>query len=574
MRTLALASLICAAPLLAAAPALAGAPAERAALKQAARNQPHASASGIVPLPLPEAPRAAAAATARERSALARSHGPGRLLVGVRAHGDLPEVRRSIEALGAEAEEVPAIGVLAVSAASVSALASALGDDPRLAYVERDHALRAAGSFDGVDPASGIPFTWAFDAVRAGDALAAAGGGSRRQVAVIDTGVDAGHPDLTGRIGRSLDTASGGSSVTDLSGHGTFIAGLISSIDGNGIGGRGVAGNTQIFPVRASVDGVFTVADVLQGLEFAIRAKADIVNLSLAGGAISRSHARALDDAFLNDVLPVAASGNRGLDGNPVEFPAAAVGGYRGGHGIGLSVAASLPDGGHARFSNHNDYVSLAAPGGDQDGCGEGVFSTIPRNSFATLWDDPASCSRVFAEGGGRWAYGEGTSFAAPVAAGVAALVWQVERKLASEQVADVMIRSARQTLRGGSWNEFTGSGVIDGGAATALARVYDVRAPATRGRARRVGRARVRATVARTRDRTNAGRELAGKVSYALLVSADGGRNYRFAVRPRRRPIRATATLRAGRKHIFLASVCDGNGNCTSKKLGSFRRR
>jgi subtilisin family serine protease len=476
--------------------------------------------------------------------------------------------------LGAEVEEVPAIGVLAASAPSVSALASGLAGDPRVAYVERDRTLRAAGAFDGVDPASGIPFTWAFDAVRAGEALAAAGGGSRRQVAVIDTGVDAGHPDLAGRIGRSLDTASGGASVTDLSGHGTFIAGLISSVDGNGVGGRGVAGNTQIFPVRASVDGVFTVADVLRGLEFAVRAKADIVNLSLAGGALSRSHARALDDAFLNDVLPVAASGNRALEGNPVEFPAAAVGGYRGGDGIGLSVAATLPDGRPARFSNHNDYVSLAAPGGDQDGCAEGVFSTIPRNSFATLWDDPTSCSRVFAEGGGRFAYGEGTSFSAPVAAGMAALVWQVERKLASEQVADVMVRSARQTLRGGRWNEFTGAGVIDGKAATDLARVYDVRAPLPRGRARRLGRAKVRATVARTRDRTNAGRELAGKLSYALLVSADGGRNYTFAVRPRRRPIRATATLRGRRKTLFLASVCDGNGNCASKKLGSFRRR
>ena len=525
-------------------------------------------------LPLPERPRAVASGAARERAALARQSGRGRLLVGVRAHGDLAGVTEMVKRLGASSDAIAPLGVLAVEAPSVAALVAALRADPRVAYVERDHELSVASAFDLPDPVTGIPFTWAFDAVRAADALAAAGGGSRRQVAIIDTGIDAGHPDLAGRVGRSLDTASGGSEVNDLAGHGTFVAGLIAAVGGNGVGGRGVAGNTTVQPVRASINGDFTVGDLLQGLDFAMRSGADVVNLSLAGAGFSQSQARALDTAFLNDILPVAASGNRALDGNPLEFPAAAVGGYRGRPGIGLSVAATLPDGRPASFSNHNDFVSVAAPGADQSGCEEGVFSTIPRNSFATIWDDPGSCSRTFADAGGRYAYAEGTSFSAPIAAGISALVWQVERRLASEQVADVMTASARQTVPGRRWNEFTGSGVVDGGAAAALARVYDVRAPRPRARARRRGRARVAARVFRVRDRTDRGRRLAGNVSYALLVSTDGGRDFSFAVRPRSRPFRSTVRLRGRRSHLLLASVCDGNGNCASKRLGRFRRR
>ena len=574
MRRPALALLLCAAPLITAAPVQAAVPRERAALRQALRSQARASTDRSLALPLPAAPRPRAAADDRERALLARERGPGRVLVGLRAHADRQPVTRSVERLGAGVEPIESIGVLAVRAPSLAALAARLRHNPGVAYVEPDRTLRAADAFDSLDPVSGIPYTWAFDAVKARDALSAAGGGSRRQVAVIDTGIDAGHPDLAGRIGRKFDTASGGGNVKDLVGHGTFVSGLIAAQGDNGFGGRGVAGDTTIFPVRASVDGGFTVGDLLRGLQFAVMSGSDIVNLSLAGDGFTRSQARALDAAFLNNVLPVAASGNRAEEGNPLEYPAAAVGGFRGREGIGLSVAAVKPDGRHASFSAHNDFVSLAAPGADQSGCGEGVFSTIPHDSLQTMWDEPDSCNRTFADAGGRYAYGEGTSFSAPIAAGIAALVWQIDPQLASEQVGDVLARSARQTLPGRRWNEFTGSGVLDGRAAVALARVYDTSAPRPRARAKRRGRARVAVTVARVRDRTRKGHRLAGHVSYALLDSTTNGASFAFAVRPRGTPFRKSVSLRGRKRHLLVASVCDANGNCASKRLGRFRRR
>ncbi len=170
----------------------------------------------------------------------------------------------------------------------------------------------------------------------------------------------------------------------------------------------------------------------------------------------------------------------------------------------------------------------------------------------------------------GRYAYAEGTSFSAPIVSGIAALVWQVEPRLASEQVAAVMTRSARQTIESG-WNEFTGAGVVDGAAATALARRFDVTAPTPRGDARRVGDT-VRVRIRKVTDRTETGRGLAGGVRYRLIVSRDGGRSFDSLTRARRSPISRDVRLRGTRANVLIASACDHNGNCGIKRLGRFR--
>jgi subtilisin family serine protease len=568
-----LAILLCAAPL-AAAPAQGSTPpVERSALREVLSRQARAANDGVVPLPLPNPPSTAAAAAGPVRpSSIGLGAGPERVLVGARAHADLPALAAVLRRLGARADAFETIGVLAARAPSGAALVAALRHDPRVAYIERDRTLRvSADPFDTIDPNTGIKFTWAYDEVRAGEALAAAGGGSTRSVSVVDTGIDITHPEFGGaaRIGRTFDTLTRNQDVTDVVGHGTFVSGLIAAIDGNGVGGKGVAGNTKLVVVRASRDGAFTVGDLIGGIEFSIRAGADVINLSLAGPGFTRSQARALAAAFFNDVLPVAASGNHGLAGNPLEFPAAAIGGPRGRSGIGLSVAATRPGGAVAPFSNHNAFVSIAAPGAGPGGCAFGIFSTLPARG-GTAWDDPRSCSLVFRRPESRYAYAEGTSFAAPVVSGIAAVVWQVERRLASEQVAEVLTRSARQTI-GGGWNEFTGTGILDGAAAAALARTYDVTAPIVRGRARRAGQA-VTVRLRTARDRTEAGRELAGGITYSLLVSRDGGRDFDPVARRRKRPISRTVQLRGPLANVLVATACDRNGNCGIRRLGRYR--
>jgi serine protease len=573
MRRAVLATLLCAAPLLSTPAHASQGLLEHEALRAALRLEPRAAAAGgVVPLPLPE-PSSPRAAGAGELSRVARSAGPTRVLVGVRSHADLPGLARALERLGARPEAFRPIGVLAATVPSGAALVRALGGDPRVAYIERDATLRvAADPLDTVDPATNVKYTWAYDAVGAADALAAAGGGSKRSIAVLDSGLDVTHPEFAapGRIGPGFDTRTRTATVTDTLGHGTFVTGLIAAVDGNGIGGKGVAGNTKVLPIRASLDGSFTERDLLRGIAFAVRHGGDVLNLSLAGDGIYRSVVRALTDAFYNDVLPIAASGNKGTFGNPLQFPAAVLGGSAGSPGIGLSVAATRPDNTVADFSTHNRYVSLAAPGAGPSGCEFGVLSTLPPTT-GTEWDLPDSCFRLVPDpSGARFAYGEGTSFSAPIVSGIAALVWQVEHRLASEQVADVLIRSAHQT-RGRGWNQFSGAGVLDGKAAIALARSYDVTSPRAKGSARRQGGS-VRVRVARAKDRTEFGRELAGHVVYASLVSRNGGRTFALLTGFHRHPFAKTVRLRGRRMNVFAASACDANGNCDLERLGRFK--
>jgi hypothetical protein len=154
----------------------------------------------------------------------------------------------------------------------------------------------------------------------------------------------------------------------------------------------------------------------------------------------------------------------------------------------------------------------------------------------------------------------------------VAAVAWQVEPRLASEQVSDVMVRSAHQTVGNGG-NEITGAGIVDGAAATALARAYDVSAPSVHAKARRRdGLISVR--VRGSKDRTEPGRELAGRVTYGLVVSSDGGRDFATVVRQRRRPFSKAIRIRGAQPNVLVAAVCDGNGNCGVKRLGRFWAR
>jgi subtilisin family serine protease len=390
-------------------------------------------------------------------------------------------------------------------------------------------------------------------------------------VAVVDTGLDVNHPEFAGQIKRTIDTQSGRSDVTDAVGHGTFVTGLIAALGDNLIGGRGVAGSTKILAVRASRDteGRFFLSDMLRGIDIAIRGKARIVNMSLAGTSFTQSQARALEAAFLNDVLPVAAAGNHGDVGNPLEFPAALIGGLRGGRGIGLSVGATRPNGEAAAFSTHNRFVSLAAPGASPGDCRFGVFSTLPA-STATPWTTDEGCDETITGiGGNRYAYGEGTSFAAPIVSGLAALAWQAEPRLASEQVGEVITRSAA----GRGWNQFTGAGVADGMHAVEVARVYDVLAPRSRARVHRHGN-RVRVRVRRTRDRTASGDQLAGHVRFGLLVSRDGGNSFTILASRRTRAFTKLVRIRGRRANLLVSTACDANGNCGVRRLGRFRRR
>ena len=154
----------------------------------------------------------------------------------------------------------------------------------------------------------------------------------------------------------------------------------------------------------------------------------------------------------------VAAAGNEFEEGNPVEFPAAALQppGSKGQGGVGLSVGASTMASHRAYFSNTGSYISLLAPG-------DSVFSAVAAGS------DPRDWPRYKLPGSAAGLYGwsSGTSFSTPEVAGAAVLVWAANPSLSATQVAGIL--KATATGRG-SWNAGMGYGIVDVAAAVAAA--------------------------------------------------------------------------------------------------------
>jgi len=245
-------------------------------------------------------------------------------------------------------------------------------------------------------------------------------------VAVIDTGVDYTHPDLTanmwvntGEIAGDgidndhngyVDDVYGASTVGnewshtgdpyDYHGHGTHVAGIIAADGDNGIGIRGVADNVRIMAVKASgSSGIFNTSDIVEAINYAVANGADVINMSFGGISKSTIEQEALEIAFNSAVL-VASAGNSSLP----NFPEPLIPGinfYPASYNFVIGVMASTPLNSLASFSNFdyqpqdsNEY-EIVAPGYQ-------IISTLP---------------------GGKYAKWDGTSMSAPIVSGVAALL-------------------------------------------------------------------------------------------------------------------------------------------------------
>lgn len=495
---------------------------------------------------------------------------PGRWSVGADSPAAASALAQRLRGMGYGVRVIPRIGDLEVDAAgSADRPARALSGDGRVEWIEPVQVRTlSVDPPEQVDPVTHRPFEWAFDAVGAAGALAAVGGGSRYPVGIVDSGVDVQHPGLAGRIAATKDLAGDGSSVTDFVGHGTFVAGLISAIGGTGIGMRGVAGATPLLAARVTTTGSITSTAAAAGIVWAVDSGAKVVNLSFGGPGLASAESDALDYARAHDVLVVASAGNGAQQGNGVEYPAAALGGVRGGWGSGLSVGASDPSGQPAPFSTFNDFVSLSAPGAGAGPCDDGVVSTIPGNA-TSFWDSGGCARSIGAIGapGGRYGYAQGTSFSAPLVAGAAALVREANPALRADQTADVLRRSAHQTV-GSGWNPHTGAGVLDMTAAVALARQYDTVAPeplvtVTPG----AGTLDVQLD---GRDAGPPGGQVSGIASLSLEGSADGA-SYAPLGSAATGPVRTSVAVERGGRRWFRATACDVDHNCATVVRGPF---
>lgn len=190
------------------------------------------------------------------------------------------------------------------------------------------------------------------------DAWDSTTGDSRVIVAVVDSGVQSGHPDL-GTLTAGYDFVNSDNNPADDNGHGTSVAGVIAAQGNNGIGIAGVCWKCRIMPVKV-LDATGEGADswVASGITWAVDHGADVINMSLGGTSTSQTLAEAVSYALGKGVVVVAAAGNDGEDatlGTTPNYPAA----YSG----VISVGAVDASNSRYPWSNHGSWVQVDAPG-------------------------------------------------------------------------------------------------------------------------------------------------------------------------------------------------------------------
>jgi subtilisin family serine protease len=278
------------------------------------------------------------------------------------------------------------------------------------------------------------------------------------KVAVIDSGLDYGHPEFAGRIAAGRSFIAGSSWKHDTDGHGTFVAGVIAADPTNGQGIAGLAFNARLLiakVVSPDGSGVYLPGEVA-AIMWAVKEGAQVINLSLGGvrdpqdtrlDSFSPAEQKAIDYAVSKGVVIVAAAGNGtespAMPWSFADYPAALP------HVLG--VAALRQNGTVPDYSNRDPvFVDIAAPG-------DGIVSTVPRNlvdaTQPTCADTPYSTC-----GPPEFRDAIGTSFAAPQVAAAAALLLGADPRLSPDQVVWLLERSARDV------NASTGCGACPAG--------------------------------------------------------------------------------------------------------------
>ncbi len=325
-----------------------------------------------------------------------------------------------------------------------------LRGDPQVVFAEPNYRVHALAIPDD----EAFPLQWHYPLIGLPDAWDTTTGRADVVVAVVDTGVLPGHPDLVGQFVDGYDFISDPDSAGDGDGidpdptdpgdgfgggagtfHGTHVAGTVAARGENGIGVTGVAYDARVMPLRALAADGGTTYDVEQAIRYAAglpndagaspENPAQIINLSLGGAPFSQSSQALFSQVRDLGVLVVAAAGNEAS--TAPSYPAA--------YDDVISVSAVDTQRILAPYSNTGPTVDVAAPGGNNsvdltgDGYPDGVLST-----GGTVND--GSLAYVYA-------FLNGTSMSTPHVAGVLALMKTINPDLTPQDIDSLLVTGA-----------------------------------------------------------------------------------------------------------------------------------
>ena len=279
-------------------------------------------------------------------------------------------------------------------------------------YIEKDITFNV--SLDDATGIIGAPQLW--DTGYTGKGV---------KVALVDTGIDAGHPDLKGRVVGWKDFINNNQTPYDDFGHGTHCAGIIGG-SGAASGGKykGVAPDVQFIGVKVlGKDGSGSLSAIMKGLDYAANSDAKIISMSLG----SNEHSQAMDDLVTKAVnkgkIVVCAAGNSGPDEKTVGCPADAPG--------ALTVGATDKSDNIASFSSRGPTSDgrikpeICAPGKDIVSCkARGIMNKKAIDTYYVSMS--------------------GTSMACPMVSGSVALMAQANPKLTPQQAKEILEKTAK----------------------------------------------------------------------------------------------------------------------------------
>ena len=367
------------------------------------------------------------------------------ILVKVAPDQRLPVLPRYLRVIGRTLTGVDVVSV--GEGVSPARALEAVRHLPGIAYAEPDGLARTALSNPN-DRYFASDWAWSTLSAVAGWSVypGAYSSGGGATIAVVDTGVDASHPDLSdGRVltlaGASCVNASGtctAGPAADDNGHGTNVAGIAAAATNNTIGVAGIAYDAQVIPVKVlDSTGHGSYAAITNGIVWAVQHGARVINLSIEGTIYSQTVCDAVKEARADGAVVVAAAGNyrTSVPSMPAGCPGA------------LGVAATDQNDQPASFSDYGaPDVFVSAPG-------VSIFSTYVGGGYATM---------------------SGTSMAAPFVSGLAAqLIGQLPQRTPGD-VARLLATTADKvgsspygadpygTCAGCTWSSAYGYGRID----------------------------------------------------------------------------------------------------------------
>jgi thermitase len=347
----------------------------------------------------------------------------GRVLVKFQSQVKSDHAGQIIAALGArDSKEIEGIGVHIVELpiqASEHAFVQAFMNRPEIHFAELDYILEPLQMIPN-DPFYLDPNAWGLQKIKGPEAWSMNTGSPNIIIAILDTGIDGTHPDLAANMVPGWNIYDNNADTSDVKGHGTMVAGTAAAASNNSIGVTSVAWNCRIMPVRiADSSGYATVSDIASGLTWAANHGARVANISFNANGYSTISSAANYFQSRGGVVAVAA-GNDGASVSIGDDPSVLT--------VGATDSADLL----FTWSNRGNNLDLVAPG---------HVATTGR--------------------GGSYAAADGTSFAAPIVAGAAALLFSANPTLTGTQVQNILKQSADDLGMIG-WDSSYGNGRVN----------------------------------------------------------------------------------------------------------------